>query len=457
MEDERLKACLEYFRARPVYKKIFVRFREKTVSLGHFGGSVVFASLSDEEKQQLEGFLQKNYRGQKSLTISAALLQKSLESSRFAGLDWEQILEAYFGEPLVGKKELDRRMRQEREEFFRKFYEEDKENSERERRPDVTSALETAPMPGHVFASGIVPGIAPARRWLQTVVEESGPGVRLLLGQYKEDKERLETALNMLIRASETLPADAQTFEPLPVFSARITGNPHYFDVGTFEGNLLEAFLSDRYECRKEPGLAGAEWKNRVLYQAGILRDALSNHVMLYGIGGVNKNGMVHEGLEGFLRAKEPVVATLLTLGGLAEVKAAKEVYVVENPAVFSELIRRRPEGSFVCSNGQPRLAALVLLDLLKIRSTLWYAGDFDPEGLVIAQNLKQRYGADLLFWDYRIDYYRRAMSEVRLDEKRLGMLDRVREQELRDIAQEIRTTGHPAYQETMLEWAYQL
>lgn len=430
MEDARLKACLEYFRARPVYKKIFVRFREKTVSLGHFGGSVVFASLSDEEKQQLEGFLQKNYRGQKSLTISAALLQKSLESSRFAGLGWEQILEAYFGEPLIGKKELDLQLRQEREQFFRKFY-----------------------APDNVFA----PETAPAHRWLQTVTEENGPGFRLLLGQYKEDRGRLETALTMLIRASECLPADAQTFEPLPVFSARITGNPHYFDAGTFEGNLLEAFLSDRYDCRKEPGLAGAEWKNRVLYQAGILRDALSNHVMLYGIGGVNKNGMVHEGLEGFLRAKEPVVATLLTLGGLAEVKAAKEVYVVENPAVFSELIRRRPEGSFVCSNGQPRLAALVLLDLLKSCSTLWYAGDFDPEGLVIAQNLKQRYGADLQFWDYRIDYYRRAMSEVRLDEKRLGMLDRVREEELRDIAQEIKATGHPAYQETMLGWAYQL
>ena len=34
----------------------------------------------------------------------------------------------------------------------------------------------------------------------------------------------------------------------------------------------------------------------------------------------------------------------------------------------------------------------MLLLDLLKEDHSFWYAGDFDPEGLLIAQNLKERY-----------------------------------------------------------------
>ncbi|MFQ8872149.1 MAG: TIGR02679 domain-containing protein [[Ruminococcus] torques] len=38
------------------------------------------------------------------MTISADLMKKCLESSKFAGLTWELILETYFGEPLQVKK-----------------------------------------------------------------------------------------------------------------------------------------------------------------------------------------------------------------------------------------------------------------------------------------------------------------------------------------------------------------
>ena len=74
-----------------------------------------------------------------------------------------------------------------------------------------------------------------------------------------------------------------------------------------------------------------------------------------------------------------------------------------------------------------------------------------------MAQNLKLRYGEKLQFWDYRVDYYRKAMSEVELGEKRLRMLNRIGDPELTAIAAEMRRSRRAAYQEAMLEWAYEV
>lgn len=430
-ESRLLRECVEYFRERDVYRKVFAKIREKVIGLGHFGGSVTFASLSQEEKEQLEGFFQKSFRSQKTITISAALMQKALDHSRFSGLDWEGILEAYFGEPLIGRAEQERRKQEEKEQFFRQFL--------TTSRQDMT---------------GGVTEMTSGQSWLLRALE-GGTGAGLLGAQYREDREQLRTALAMVLKAAEHLPADRQEFETLPVFAAKITGNPHYFDNGTIGGRLLEAFLTDCCGSEREPGFSEPEWKSRILYEAGLLRDELSNYTMAYGIWGRRKHGVLHEGLRGFFREKEPVVCTLLTLGTLEDAGGNPDVYVVENPAVFTELMFRYPQASLVCTNGQPRLASLVLLDFLKQHSTLWYAGDFDPEGLLIAQRLKRRYGHALQFWDYRPEYYRKAMSEVRLDEKRLRKLDGVTEPGLAEIAGEIRRTQRAAYQEAMLGWAY--
>ncbi len=104
MEPKKLTECLDYFRQRPVYEKLFQKFREKYASLGHMGGKVVLSGLTLEEKQQLGGFLQKDYTENKTVTVSAQLLEKRLGESRFYGISGEMLLQAYFGfRPIVGK------------------------------------------------------------------------------------------------------------------------------------------------------------------------------------------------------------------------------------------------------------------------------------------------------------------------------------------------------------------
>ena len=105
--NDLLEECMLYFKARPVYKKLFLKMRDKYAGLGHFGGTAMLTSLSREEKSQLGGFFQRDYTSNKTITISADLMKKCLESSKFAGLTWELILETYFGEPLQVKKEIE--------------------------------------------------------------------------------------------------------------------------------------------------------------------------------------------------------------------------------------------------------------------------------------------------------------------------------------------------------------
>ena len=82
----------------------------------------------------------------------------------------------------------------------------------------------------------------------------------------------------------------------------------------------------------------------------------------------------------------------------------------------------------------------------------LYYAGDYDPEGLLIAQNLKQRYEEKLIIWNYNVEWYQRYRSDVILKETRLKKLDKIYVQELLKLKECIKREKKAAYQEVMLQ-----
>ena len=262
--------------------------------------------------------------------------------------------------------------------------------------------------------------------------------------------------MNHVLDGIDSLPCQPRTGKRdrqlLAVFAAGVTGNPHYFDVGTAAEKLLGAYLETVTPPELFEGLSGAERKNQLFYQAGLLKDDLSNEILAYGIRGLRRDGTLHAGLEGFFREREPVRLTLRTLSGLKAAEASgKAIRIVENPAVFSMLTDRYPEEPALCVNGQPRLAALLLLDLLKEEHEFYYAGDFDPEGLLIAQRLKERYRERLKLWRYEGELYRNYLSEVPLPPERLKKLERVRLSELQEIKELMLREKKAAYQEAMM------
>ena len=90
-------------------KSFFSKWREKYAGLGYLGGKITLTGLDQEEKAQLSGFFQKDYTESRTVTISAQVFEKRLQNSRFAGISGEELLKAYFEQPLVIKKKKNRR------------------------------------------------------------------------------------------------------------------------------------------------------------------------------------------------------------------------------------------------------------------------------------------------------------------------------------------------------------
>ena len=428
-ETEKLKACTGYFSSRSVYRKLFAGFRKKYESLGRFGGSVTLMDVTAEEREQLGGFLQRDYAAKERITVSAGLMEKALASSRFAGLSWEEILEAYFGENLTVKKELIREAKEEQNRFFEEV-------------------LAHCPQ-------------GAGREWLGSVLREQSGGWQLITRLYAESPGKLMEILRNVTDAIDQLPAfDSEsggTAELLAVFAAKVTGNPHSFDEGTAQEKLLMIFLESHFGEKDTDMLSPSEYRTKLLGRAGILRDELSNDVLVYGIRAWKRNGMLHEGIEGFLKNREPVKLSLRTIMDLSDVRGQgtdqkNPVYVMENPAVFAVFTESHPKCAAICGGGQIRLAVMMLMDALRDTSVFYYSGDYDPEGLQIAQRLKQRYGDGLRLWNYSEKLYEKYLSPVVLTDARLKKLENIYLKELESVKDAMLRRKRAAYQEAMIE-----
>ena len=420
-----INEAVEYFKKKPVYEKLFNEFKKKYESHGKIGGIAVLTGLSTGDKEDISGFLMKDFTSEEEVRVSAKLFEKALLKSRFSSLTTLDILTRYFGIKLRTNKEKS----------------EENEGKRAEYLAELTEYTDKAYI----------------KEWLTGVFCTGADGAVVIARSYNADKNELKIILQKLIKAIPMLPyfQGGKKKELLAVFAAQAAGNPHFFDDNTLAGNLLTAFLRDYFRFGYEDDLSEAENRSKVLFKAGLIKDTLSNDVIVFGIRGRCVDGSLHQGMEGFLHQKEPVKLSLLTLANLEETftnSVDRRVYIVENPAVFSILTSRFPEKAFICSYGQIRRAVFMLLDLFDKNTVFSYAGDFDPEGLLIAERLKKRYGDRLTFWKYEPDIYLKYMSEEKLTNQRIKKLDGVRDNTLLKIAELMREEGRAAYQESMLE-----
>ena len=81
----------------------------------------------------------------------------------------------------------------------------------------------------------------------------------------------------------------------------------------------------------------------------------------------------------------------------------------------------------------------------------LFYSGDMDPEGLLIADRLKDRYGDNLNLKGYSPEVYYKSISNNALSEPRIKKMKSICDPDLRIIAQAIAETGKAAYQEAFV------
>ena len=178
--------------------------------------------------------------------------------------------------------------------------------------------------------------------------------------------------------------------------------------------------------------------------------DEISNAVTVYGLRALEADGTYHPGLEGFAERREPVQVPLRVLAAWRQVRCfGNQAYVVENPSVFALLARGKR--TVVCGNGQPRLALLQLLELMgQAKIHVFYAGDLDPEGLLIAQNLKKRYTGIFSFWHMGLEDYWASYPRTMISPRRLKLLERITDPELLPVAELLRERKQAGYQENI-------
>jgi len=414
------KEDLDFFKANKGYHRLFLAFREKYKSLGRIGGTVKLTNLTPEEKEVLSSHFRKDYSHRSSAGVSVLAFERSLENTRFDGLALKDILEAYFNEAMTGKKEDEKVLELQRNRFF--------------------STLLSA------FPSGN------ARLWLERVRDGSALGVRTVVQKFSQEEERdnLYNHMTCVCKALNSLPGDKSYKKRLPVFSSQITQNPHGFDLGTFCGNMFFNALCTVYDI-KEP--KGSLERAEVYYRAGILIDEISNFVTISGL--LAFQGKLHDPVwKAAMDSKQVLQVPLLNLIKIDRVESPiKKVFVIENPGVFGTIIDKNFLPPMVCTFGQPKLSGLVLLDLLAESDTeIFYSGDFDPEGLQIADSLWRRYGHRFRLWYYNVEDYKKSLSRETLSKKRLSILENIACPGLKEVAEAMRTVKKAGYQELLVD-----
>lgn len=413
--------CMAYFCERPVFDRLLRGFREKYESYGSFSGTVPLRNLTLDDIEDLEGFFQKNFHGQKSASISAARFEKALKNSRFGEIGPKDLLELYFQEEMTGKKEQKQkeaeRWHQALDEI-RQFYEK-----------------------------------TPAEKWIGEFSSDSKITFKELGNTIEEKIKNMHLAAKIL----NALPYRQNKCEYLAVFAAVVTGNPHAFDEGTREGKIL--YKMALWDVKKRGmEIVRSEifpfmQKQQLYFSVGILRDDISNYAMVSGMNVRKKDGSLHAGMDGFCQEGDMVQVPLNVIASWERAECADNVmYIVENPSVYALLCQKwRGKRSCMCMNGQPRLSSLIVLDLLSKSDTrIYYAGDFDPEGLLIAQKLKNYYPGDFEYWHMSEEMYLKSRSQEAIGEKRMKTLDRITDKNLIETAEAIRRFKMAGYQENI-------
>ena len=426
-EQEKLeiikKECLEYFNQSPVWKKVLKGFRDKYSSYGRFGGKVVLKNLKSQDIEELEGFFGKSFHGQKSVTVSAEKFRQALEASRYKDITPEYLLENFFGEPLLGKQEQKLLREREKEKTWQKFLKDYKGTE-----------------------------IEKAAELLRKIVKDSD----------SQELAEWDRALRLGAEMYNHLPYRQSDKLYLAVFAAMLTGNPHAFDNGTTAGNFLYQIIQMDLEIREikiESSEIFPAYKRQKSYlTAGIMLDNISNYAMLYQVQAVKKDGNLHKGMEGFASEQHIVQVPLAVITEWESLYCPQdEIYIVENPSVFAVLCGKEKAGNvrraYMCMNGQPRLAGLMVLDLLSESGIrVYYAGDFDPEGILIAQKLSQYYKGEFHYWHMETADYEKCRSEKAISPKRMKILGRITDERLKPMVEKIEESGTAGYQEMLVE-----
>ena len=420
------EACAAYFKENPAYQRCFSEFEKKWKAYGRVTGIITLKHTSEEERRAISGILGKAFY-EDTIRFSFAEFEKGLQCTKFAPVNFEEILGAYFGRRMITTQEKQRETEQEKTEFFE----------------NVQDYLTECADSDSVGVS-----------WLREMFFQKKYGYQTVIREYGRDREQTENLLKTVGKALLLQENIQETEEecPLAVFSAEVSGNPHYFDQGTTAGQLLVHGMC--YAARTDYPSNAHQWRE-LLLSGGIVPDNISSIVHIYGLR-IQVHGDWHPAYDAFCRRQEPCAVTMENLQELTAVQpTGDKVYLVENEMVFSYLLKhlKQKKVTLLCTSGQLRSAAVKLMPfLLDSGAEIYYSGDTDPDGIRIADRLWKKYGDRIHVWRMSKEDYVKSLSKEEIGSISLKKLGTVENPILRQTAKEVRKIKRAGYQENILK-----
>ena len=130
-----------------------------------------------------------------------------------------------------------------------------------------------------------------------------------------------------------------------------------------------------------------------------------------------------------------------------------KKVYIFENTSILNEIMVRKIDASVIITSVFSNISVYLLLDkLIEQNNQLYYNGDFDPEGLLIAQKFKDKYQDKLHLFGYSETDYNNCVSTKLINQKRLNKLTNITNNDLLLIKELLLKRKYSAYQENNKE-----
>ncbi len=393
-----------YFKTHKEFDRMLNALKDKYISLGRYSGTVELKNLTELEAKELSKFFGQKLLAGQTLKTSFSKIEKRLGNTIYENFTWEELFTNYFGKHPVSKSTIKKQKLEDEQEFFQNI---------------IQNLSE------------------PLKRKFTEIIEEKGPIQNTIVKRYHKEKNfkmELSYILDIVDHLEELTPST------LPLIASH-TGNPHFLDMNTQNSNLFIKILA-RYKELDEP--ATNQEKINFLSEFGIGVDDLSNYAITYIL---DSDASF---IKSFKEAKEPLNINLHNISKIDKLYTESgQVFVFENPSILSKLISL--EVPIIITSGNPNYVVYRLLDkLTQSRVNIHYNGDFDPEGLIIANNLKKRYPNLHLFCYDSVDFYN-ALSNNALNNQRLKKLRSVDDTSLQTIVNLLIKENACGYQESNL------
>ena len=390
-----MKEYTKYFKDKKGYDRFITKIYEKYQSISRFSGTIKLNCLNDEEAYALSRLFGENYNSGDDVKISIKQFLKIMDKSKFKDFDITTFITEYLNVSLLTNKELKSNLIIAEDNFYQELI---KDNL-----------------------------------MLKKIINKDN----LLIHQrYVKNKQKLKNDLINIINLLNHLPKEKTM---ISLYAATYTKDPHYLDLDSKTSNLFISCLSilDNIDFPNT-----REDKIKLLYKHNIEMDNLSNYVLTYNL--LSSRKWIND------LSKETLILNIQNILNTNSFDSKlKKVFIFENPSILTKILYFDIDVSVIISGGFPNNAVYLLIDkLIENDNKIYYNGDFDPEGLIIANKLKNKYQDKLELFCYdKIDYDNCKSNKI-ISNKRLNKMDKIDDSKLIIIKDQLLKNKLAAFQE---------